>query len=1013
MDEAKDPAENAPPVAAGGAQRRASHYTVTGGSGNQTFEFVNPLLKLGITSDMKNDRMNKMGGAKQITDFLASVSSFADFDAQQLHKLESNAVIRSYAEGQVVFLQGEPGAEFFVIHSGAVDVLIQTDKSAVAGMKESKEYGKVVNRLNEGSYFGERALMTSEPRAATIRAATAICCYVFSRRIYEEVINGVVGVTEAVIDLSKDHETRSLFKHITTILDIQRMANVSPEVRRTFYALTTTFTPELSADQIISRMVMIVKAAVAADRVGLFLLSEDKKMMVLKMSEISKGIRLPIKGLAGAVLQLNAVINAADAYLDERFDTTMDKRTGYRTHQVLGVPVRNPVTGEAVGVLQVNNRTDVDDGSFTESHVSILQLAANQFEELLQGRMDVFLNSDWWNGVSVSHSSEIERPFKIGLQRLVLGEVEQALVAKEGFTIYHVYMYLHLAVHEMCAPIRFEFKSTHTGDMVIDQTQDFDINVCNLPKSARIFFRVTGKKRKGAKSVHIGWAAGAVFDFKGCLNYNLELCLFHGKSDSLLTTSDSNVHDPQCSKMSVILGPDLSVLDKATQLPRVRIVHEAPVNEEPIGLDETPLEPSEEARLDELRKLSFNPVGMKAITEDMRAFVWNVRLQIANRPDLLPAFVMSIHWQNSEQVRELYDLLELWARPTPPVALQLLDRKFMDPVIRAYAVNCLEVLEDGELSLYMLQLCQQLKYEMFVDSALSRFLLRKALLNPRIIGHIFYWQLTSEVHNVDVKHRFERLLQLYIQNCGSHRTALGHQMFVMRKLEAIAHRVCQGESREDRLQILRSQLRTVADTLPSEFQLPLNPEITVTGIVVDKCRVMESKKKPLWLTFVNSEGKHYVIMLKVGDDLRQDALIMQLLRVMNDLWRREHLDMKMNLYDCIATGDERGLLQVVLDSTTLGSILLQMTDEEITGSRGLARQSVKRGSFYRKIRSAMKALGDYAVIKSWMAEKVEDEAPPEATDEYMQLQMQTKTKNFIVSAAAYCVASYVLGLGDR
>ena len=154
-------------------------------------------------------------------------------------------------------------------------------------------------------------------------------------------------------------------------------------------------------------------------------------MMVQKITEISKGIRLPIRGLAGAVLTLNDTLNIPDAYTDDRFDTTMDKRTGYRTHQVLGVPVRNPVTGEAVGVLQVNNRTDVEEGAFTEAHVAILNLAAKQFEELLQGRMDVFLNSDWWNGVSVSQSSEITRPLKIGLQSLQFGEIERQLVAKE------------------------------------------------------------------------------------------------------------------------------------------------------------------------------------------------------------------------------------------------------------------------------------------------------------------------------------------------------------------------------------------------------------------------------------------------------------------------------------------------------------------------------------------------------------------------------------------------------
>ena len=105
---------------------------------------------------------------------------------------------------------------------------------------------------------------------------------------------------------------------------------------------------------------------------------------------------------------------------------------------------------------------------------------------------------------------------------------------------------------------------------------------------------------------------------------------------------------------------------------------------------------------------------------------------------------------------------------------------------------------------------------------------------------------------------------------------------------------------------------------------------------------------------------------------------------MNDLWRREHLDMKMNLYDCIATGDERGLLQVVLNSTTVGSILLQMTDEEITGER---KHAVKRGSWQRKFKSAMKALGDYDVIREWMEETIEDSAPADATEEHFQLEM--------------------------
>lgn len=126
---------------------------------------------------------------------------------------------------------------------------------------------------------------------------------------------------------------------------------------------------------------------------------------------------------------------------------------------------------------------------------------------------------------------------------------------------------------------------------------------------------------------------------------------------------------------------------------------------------------------------------------------------------------------------------------------------------------------------------------------------------------------------------------------------------------------------------------------------------------------MESKKKPLWLTFKDATpgNENLVLMLKVGDDLRQDALIMQLLRVMDNLWKREGLDMQMKLYDCISTGDERGLLQVVLKAKTLANILMEATDRQ--GSN-------KSGSLSRKLVSAMKALSDFDVFSEWIQDQV-------------------------------------------
>lgn len=71
---------------------------------------------------------------------------------------------------------------------------------------------------------------------------------------------------------------------------------LSTKIKRIIYELTTAFTPELTIDEVIARMVITVKGAVKGDRVGLFVLSEDKTNMVLKVSERSKGISMPIRG---------------------------------------------------------------------------------------------------------------------------------------------------------------------------------------------------------------------------------------------------------------------------------------------------------------------------------------------------------------------------------------------------------------------------------------------------------------------------------------------------------------------------------------------------------------------------------------------------------------------------------------------------------------------------------------------------------------------------------------------
>lgn len=413
------------------------------------------------------------------------------------------------------------------------------------------------------------------------------------------------------------------------------------------------------------------------------------------------------------------------------------------------------------------------------------------------------------------NSAEAQTPFTIDLFNIGIGGNFREIVIKESVVGLELVVSLHLSLGKLCPPqsARFDlppalFSGTKrksgvrdvgepTAFATIGERLVFDLAVRDLPRATRVLFRLVGLKKKGTTSigsgsnssntiVPLGWAAATLFDFKGCLDCNVKLFFFPGSVENPISTTLSNVNGEEVattdrssnsagrkdsvissgintvSNLTAMMAPDL-VLASDSSTPRVRVVHSMPNRgDEPIeGERAIRLSDAHMMELDRILMLSFNPLSMNMITDADRDFLWEIRYSILNRADLLPAFVMAVRWENAEHVQELYDLLDLWEPPSSPVqALQLLDRRFMDPKVRAFAAHCLEELSDEELSLYMLQLCQQLKFENYIDSALSRFLLRRALMNKKLIGHMYFWLLESEVYNKDVRKRFVILLQV-------------------------------------------------------------------------------------------------------------------------------------------------------------------------------------------------------------------------------------------------------------
>ncbi len=116
-----------------------------------------------------------------------------------------------------------------------------------------------------------------------------------------------------------------------------------------------------------------------ADRLTIYVIGEDKQSIVSKIKtglNSFKDIRLPIseQSIAGYAAHAKTVVNLSDVYDDvelRRYSEKMhflqevDKRTGYRSKQMLATPVLDADNGDLLGVVQlINHKTDMPFAEF-------------------------------------------------------------------------------------------------------------------------------------------------------------------------------------------------------------------------------------------------------------------------------------------------------------------------------------------------------------------------------------------------------------------------------------------------------------------------------------------------------------------------------------------------------------------------------------------------------------------------------------------------------------------------
>jgi len=151
------------------------------------------------------------------------------------------------------------------------------------------------------------------------------------------------------------------------------------------------------------------------------------------------------------------------------------------------------------------------------------------------------------------------------------------------------------------------------------------------------------------------------------------------------------------------------------------------------------------------------------------------------------------------------------------------------------------------------------------------------------------------------------------------------------------------------------------------FSIPINVLKKFTAIDYEKLRDVDSKTKPIILPCLYGEGKTYNIMLK-NEDIRKEAIIMNIIKLINYfLIREEGIDLKIITYNILPISSKYGYIEFVPNSSTLYHI-----KEDLNFS-----------------------------IQNWIIENNNSSNVDDIRD------------NICKSCAAYCVITYLLGIGDR
>lgn len=387
-----------------------------------------------------------------------------------------------------------------------------------------------------------------------------------------------------------------------------------------------------------------------------------------------------------------------------------------------------------------------------------------------------------------------------------------------------------------------------------------------------------------------------------------------------------------------------------------------------------------------IQEIQYYPSG-KELTELEKKMLWINRKYFMGHSKWLSMLMKIVNWSNVAVTNEILSIIDkpkcyscnqlgcvhncATTLNTFDI-LDLISNIIPNKTLNNYLIDELNSLDYTELIIYLPLLVYYIRHETNENMYISNMIINKCIdIGSRELINYFHWLLVINCECGLYYSRYNEILSTFIQTITNHlEQNILNEINKSFNFVHILNNIPTKANKDNIIEYLKYMVKNHKLFSDTPLYLPIDSSYQCIDIQYDGIDIKNSATAPIHIPIIcqkNNKIYNYHIIYK-NEDMRVDMVIMNLIHMMDLILKREEqLDLHIKKYKILPTSPNSGMIQMVDNAETLYNI------------------------------SQNKKLSILNYIM--------DHNPNSKIEDIRGV--------FIKSCAAYCVITYLLGIGDR